>query len=594
MRPRLLPARRALALVLVAAAPGCYLFSSAKIDETCEALEGGCAGDEGSDGADGADPGDLDGDGYTVDQGDCDDEDPAVSPAAVERCDGAGVDEDCDGLIDDEDDAPEGIVTHYADQDGDGWGDAADAAQACAAPAGRAVQAGDCADLDPGVSPDEAEACGDGLDNNCDGVGGCTPFEGEQRADRAAGGAMLWPTGGTGFGMQLADLDGDGRVEVAVATPYGGAGYGGVYIGQGARDAVVDLSTDAWGAVLGDASVQVGMGVALGRFLDGGDWGLVTMNYNGDIFLFGVDDLRGTTLGPWDARRSGTGLSPGSEDGQIFAVTDFTGDGVDELVVGAAGVNRTEYAGIVATFRGGVSDELSATAAYGAIFGRRAGSSGFGTSVGVGDLTGDGLPELLAGDPWGYVAETDSYDGYLTVFDSSAVRGVGSSEDADLTIIGAGLVEGVGWQLGVTDVNGDGYSDLYTSLANAGETVVFTSLASGVVSVSEADLRFSSGLSFGASGLWAGDLNDDGETDVVLGSLTDDRAADFGGSLSVRYGPLRPGSYTVGEGDGVLYGATEYGYFGFRTALGDVDGDGGLDIVARGAEGTAFFFGGGF
>jgi hypothetical protein len=115
-----------------------------------------------------------------------------------------------------------------------------------------------------------------------------------------------------------------------------------------------------------------------------------------------------------------------------------------------------------------------------------------------------------------------------------------------------------------------------------------------VVSVSEADLRFSSGLSFGASGLWAGDLNDDGETDVVLGSLTDDRAADFGGSLSVRYGPLRPGSYTVGEGDGVLYGATEYGYFGFRTALGDVDGDGGLDIVARGAEGTAFFFGGGF
>jgi len=45
---------------------------------------------------------DVDGDGYTVCEGDCDDGDAAVHPEASEDCDD-GVDNDCDGRIDDED-----------------------------------------------------------------------------------------------------------------------------------------------------------------------------------------------------------------------------------------------------------------------------------------------------------------------------------------------------------------------------------------------------------------------------------------------------------------------------------------------------------
>jgi len=45
---------------------------------------------------------DLDGDGYSGLQGDCDDDDPAAHPAAKEVCD-SGADEDCDGLVDDQD-----------------------------------------------------------------------------------------------------------------------------------------------------------------------------------------------------------------------------------------------------------------------------------------------------------------------------------------------------------------------------------------------------------------------------------------------------------------------------------------------------------
>jgi len=45
-----------------------------------------------------ADSVDQDGDGWTVDDGDCDDTNPDVHPGAEETCD--GVDSDCDGFID--------------------------------------------------------------------------------------------------------------------------------------------------------------------------------------------------------------------------------------------------------------------------------------------------------------------------------------------------------------------------------------------------------------------------------------------------------------------------------------------------------------
>jgi len=59
-------------------------------------------------------PTDLDGDGYSPDQGDCNDYDPSVYPGAAESCNGS--DEDCDGLID------EG----FADSDQDGIADCLD------------------------------------------------------------------------------------------------------------------------------------------------------------------------------------------------------------------------------------------------------------------------------------------------------------------------------------------------------------------------------------------------------------------------------------------------------------------------------------
>jgi pimeloyl-ACP methyl ester carboxylesterase len=77
----------------------------------------------------GGTPGDADSDGITVAQGDCDDNDPAIHPGALETCDGK--DNDCDGQIDD------GLETFtwYQDQDLDGYGSSS-IIEACAEPAG--------------------------------------------------------------------------------------------------------------------------------------------------------------------------------------------------------------------------------------------------------------------------------------------------------------------------------------------------------------------------------------------------------------------------------------------------------------------------
>lgn len=84
---------------------------------------------------------DLDEDDWTIDQGDCDDLDARVNPAAVEVCD--LIDNNCDGEVD------EGF-----DQDGDGF----------------TTCGGDCDDSDPATYPGAPEIQ-DTKDNDCDGDG---------------------------------------------------------------------------------------------------------------------------------------------------------------------------------------------------------------------------------------------------------------------------------------------------------------------------------------------------------------------------------------------------------------------------------------
>ncbi len=104
-------------------------------------------------------------DGYSADGTDCDDAEPATYPGADELCD--GVDNDCDGVLDDgfED------TTYYPDEDDDGFGDElGTTVSACMAPIGYRLDGSDCDDTDITVHPYAWEDTSNDIDDDCDGA----------------------------------------------------------------------------------------------------------------------------------------------------------------------------------------------------------------------------------------------------------------------------------------------------------------------------------------------------------------------------------------------------------------------------------------
>jgi hypothetical protein len=97
---------------------------------------------------------DANGAGTSIKFGDCNDNDPLLSPGAGEVCD--NVDNDCDGIID------EGC-----DEDGDGWCNIH--VPVIGFPTICPFGPGDCYDGSEAVNPGMLEDPSDGADNNCDG-----------------------------------------------------------------------------------------------------------------------------------------------------------------------------------------------------------------------------------------------------------------------------------------------------------------------------------------------------------------------------------------------------------------------------------------
>lgn len=466
--------------------------------------------------------------GYIAQGGDCNDEDPNISPATNEVCD--DVDQNCDGNADTDLGSP-----WFPDADEDGFGQIDGTPTiACNKPEGHVASSTDCDDTRYHVSPDADELC-DGVDQNCNGL-----------IDDDALDAIAW----------YADLDGDGfgvydtTIRACTQPPNGATNY------ADCDDADANIHPDE-PEVCDDGIDNNCDGVSATC----GWWGSYDLGTDASAFVRGNNNRE--QMG--DA---------------VASLGDVDGDGLDEVAVSA--YQASLLAGKTWILNGA---DLSGSTSAGAIATSSwEGAEGYSTAgrflAGVGDVSGDGVPELLLGS-----------DRVGEVWLVSADRtGNHTVDDAD-TIISSDSLSLFGSAVATAgDVDGDGSRDLLVSAPNtgasAGTVYLFAGpVASGTLSPSDARSSFAGATADYAGSVLDGgqDLDGDGLPDVVVGSLYGPASH---GAVWVVTNPA-PGETALSDAEAELLGTTYTDYMASNVAsLGDTDGDGYGDI-AIGATGDS-------
>jgi hypothetical protein len=265
---------------------------------------------------------------------------------------------------------------------------------------------------------------------------------------------------------------------------------------------------------------------------------------------------------------------------------DINGDGYGDLAVGAP---SDESYGRVYVFQGGSAGV--STLADTTITGEPPGYA-FGEALSLGDVNSDGYADLAIGD-YGY----DSSHGRVWIFHGSAAgipdADLSAGDHADTTLDGeGGTSTNFGSYMGFGDVNGDGYADLAVGAPGwYGKIHIFHGSSSGIPDtdlstgqVSDTTIVAQNGGDFGES-VNFGDIDGDGYGDLAVGAKGYNSRQGrtyifYGSAAGIADTNLRAGD----SADTALTGITGNYGFGYRTAFGDVNGDGFLDLTISAAN----------
>ncbi|HEU0099687.1 MAG TPA: M10 family metallopeptidase C-terminal domain-containing protein [Allosphingosinicella sp.] len=401
------------------------------------------------------------------------------------------------------------------------------------------------------------------------------------------------------------DVNGDGYDDILIASPRYDNERGETYLifGKAGGFANIDLGSlaPADGFAMTSNVQQAWTGIVLAAAgdinHDGYDDFIVgSSNHRAWVILGKADGLANMTLYPFNPANGfvihGNGTNDYVGDG-VAGLGDFNGDGIDDIVVGAFNANR---AYVIFGKSGGFTDfnVLTMTAADGFVIPGGTSSDFVGYIMsGAGDVNGDGLQDMILGTSQGRAYVILGRAGGAATID---VNNLGTG---GFVIQGVPFGELVG---GAGDVNGDGFDDIIVGApfdprggTDSGGAYVIYGKANPSGTVDVATLADSAGYFLqgedpgdyaGQHVASAGDVNDDGFDDLLVGATRNDTPPGYAvGATYLVFGEVPLGDVVK---TGTIAAQTLAGGFGNDSlaGLGGDDrlfGNGGNDLLDGGA-----------
>ena len=227
-----------------------------------------------------------------------------------------------------------------------------------------------------------------------------------------------------------------------------------------------------------------------------------------------------------------------------------------------------------------VIDPLSSTADWTAFGGQ--GNALFGTSVATaGDVNGDGFSDVIIGANKYDNGQTD--EGKVFVYHGSLN---GPSAIPDWSVESDTENAEFGFSVATAgDVNGDNYSDViigapyyFTAAQNGGKAFVYHGSSTGLNNSSDWSIQSNQAdANLGYSVFTAGDVNNDGYSDVIVGAPFFDNGETDEGRIGVYHGSSTGLSSSINWSKEGGQSDAQLGYS--TSTAGDVNGDGYSDII---------------